>query len=133
MVEALENLNPGASPWLGAPLPVAAAPPVIPRRHLGPCANAAVIGALPGSGGISRCILGNLDIDPFTQVVMDGGTLGLAGLITASVLVSMRIASPDDRRQLLIHETIAPRVLRASIVPQAEARGELEALETSPL
>ncbi|CAL8255057.1 unnamed protein product [Gadus morhua 'NCC'] len=64
---------------------------------------------------------------------MTTGALDLPGLITASVIVSMRATSPVDRRQLLILETMAPGVLAASIVDRDEARGDLLALMNNPM
>ena len=130
-----EGLRQGRLQNQDAPIPYRVAPvvegeeAVAPEvRRFGPGSNAGVIGALAGRGGASQCLLGNLNMDPFTDRAMMHNELTVKGIVTAACLISMRITSPDERRQAIIYETMVPCVPLQNIMPQITARAELELL-----
>ena len=123
----LQNQD-GPIPYRVAPAADGVAAAVQATRRLGPGSNAGVIGALIGRGGASQCYLGNLDMDPFTDQAMNNNELTVEGMVTAACLISMRITSPDERRQAIIYETMVPCVPLQNIMPQAAASAELELL-----
>ncbi|KAK5879454.1 hypothetical protein CesoFtcFv8_024751 [Champsocephalus esox] len=112
----------------GAQVTAAQLAGLAPRGHVrehGPSANAGVFGKLAGAGGLTKSMLGLIDIPPFTARAMTHHELDVAGLMTARSLITKKA---DQRRRLLILETMAPRLPVDKLMTQREARDALEVI-----
>lgn len=129
MREGIAGLQAHHAPgWEGT---VAAAP--MPARQgviaFGPADNIETFEELArAGGGILRSILRELNLAPFTRQRVQGNQLGLEELILAGHICSLRSRTSQTRRLQLILEMLVPQLPEDMVIPEANARVELENL-----